>query len=498
VFERVHNVGGNARTIPSGLAAAYHLKEQDHEFKVFERVHNVGGNARTIPLNVGGVNRWVDLGVNDFNKNSYTNLMEVFTRLGVEYAPLEDSTGYSNIGPGGAFDPETVVGYTMPSSDRPQMGHNAPEGVLKGAAMFGDAIKRYLKLEDMDQHKDMQWWTMDQFVKWAGFPDDYVYLNLYPRINGMYFAGMIRPSEMPARQVAHYYYLQEGYGTVLPPERQYWVGGTVNWIRKLSAYLQHGLPQVIFRGVKAQIELLDSGKVRVYTLPVDAAAGSKPQTEDFDKVIVAVQTRTLEEIYYRQEQVPAMVKQLKNAMSMETDEVVAHTSTANMPPDPNLWATYNINVFADRDSPERYNITYWANRHQNDPKNPTYRGMTPQFFLTLNPLNPVPDICRLNNKTFGDCTMFKFYHYRLNVEATKAQDNIAPVMMKGIDNVYFTGGYTQGAGLHEECWISGTHVAKHVLDDAHENPHIYLTDDVADKLKVARRHPTPRYLLDLM
>jgi hypothetical protein len=92
--------------------------------------------------------------------------------------------------------------------------------------------------------------------------------------------------------------------------------------------------------------------------------------------------------------------------------------------------------------------------------------------------------------------MFKFYHCRLDMAATRAQDDLVTLMMAGINNVYFTGGYTTGAGLHEECWISGTQVVQHVIDPNHQNPHRYQA--AALKAGGEVRHAAPKYLVDLL
>lgn len=445
----------------SGLAAAYHLKKAGHDFKIFEAAHNLGGNVRTIPLNIDGVSRWVDLGVNDFNVNSYVNLKAVFDELDVEYAPLEDTISYSSIASAGEFDGQHRC-YTMDG----QKSNNPSQDVMRGIDMFGEAITRFLtELQDRD-NSAMKYWTMDQFVKWANFPEEFIQFNLYPRINGMYFTDGIKPSEMPARQVASYYFLQEGYGTGKPASRQYWVGGAVRWINKLAAHLQKNLPQVIFKGTTAQFEIANDGKIIVHATPVTAPEGTPPRIEVFDKVILGVQARSIESIYLRKEQIPDVARQVIEKITYAEADSVVHTSTQNMPPDSNTWRTYNINLFSKTDEGQRYHITYWLNRHQNDPQSSKYCNHADygQFFLSLNPLNPIPDKCKLKSQPFGNCTMFKFYHVRLDMAATRAQDELVPLMMRGIDNVHFTGGYTRGAGLHEECWVSGTEVAEFVLN----------------------------------
>ena len=51
----------------SGLAAAYFLSKAGHHAHVFESRRQVGGNMLTATVQMGAVERWADLGVNDFN-----------------------------------------------------------------------------------------------------------------------------------------------------------------------------------------------------------------------------------------------------------------------------------------------------------------------------------------------------------------------------------------------------------------------------------------------
>ena len=50
-----------------------------------------------------------------------------------------------------------------------------------------------------------------------------------------------------------------------------------------------------------------------------------------------------------------------------------------------------------------------------------------------------------------------------NLEAIKAQQ--CRRELQGINNVYLTGGYARGVGLHEECWTDGMDLAARIRSD---------------------------------
>ena len=44
---------------------------------------------------------------------------------------------------------------------------------------------------------------------------------------------------------------------------------------------------------------------------------------------------------------------------------------------------------------------------------------------------------------------------------------------QGQGNLYFAGGWTIGAGLHEECWHQGEIIAGQIINGVKSNEHLY-------------------------
>ena len=112
-----------------------------------------------------------------------------------------------------------------------------------------------------------------------------------------------------------------------------------------------------------------------------------------------------------------------------------------------------------------YTITYLENRHQNDALNLSYclTPYTPQFFTTLNPpLDLLPRYI-LQSPT-GQPAVKTFYHNVATMSTIGSQRELAVLQEQGaLHRIYFTGGYTLGVGLHEECWISANHAARRAI-----------------------------------
>jgi hypothetical protein len=67
--------------------------------------------------------------------------------------------------------------------------------------------------------------------------------------------------------------------------------------------------------------------------------------------------------------------------------------------------------------------------------------------------------------------MYMFYHNIFDFDAMYAQDEL--VNFQGVNNIHYVGGYTKGAGLHEECWIGGWAAAKKIADPSFQDPNVF-------------------------
>jgi protoporphyrinogen oxidase len=203
----------------SGLATAHYLKKYlpSTEIHIYEKGPVVGGNANTFHVTLeNGSHRWVDMGVNDFNKATYKELDVLWQELNIMdsqlqsayCSPLINSASYSV-----ANDPYR---YTIDN----QGNVNAPSGSTAHPSVITDGMKNFkINLANWFQQDPPDYTTsVGDWIAQQGFTPEFIWANLYPRMNGMYFtmekgpAGFAPPAQMPMWMVAHYYILQEGYG----------------------------------------------------------------------------------------------------------------------------------------------------------------------------------------------------------------------------------------------------------------------------------------------
>jgi len=183
---------------------------------------------------------------------------------------------------------------------------------------------------------------------------------------------------------------------------------------------------------------------------------------------------------------------------------VCHTSAERLPPDPNLWRTYNLEVRNPEDTFFPYRIDYLVNRHQNDAENPSYdRAGLPQFFVSLvDDLNRIPRSKMLDRQlspldapaaltaaaprqagyrdrlpplesTLESKAWTLFKHNVLDAECLEAQaeierynQRIAHQRFEGHKDtcpLLFAGGWTRGAGLQEQCLEQSAHIVALLL-----------------------------------
>jgi protoporphyrinogen oxidase len=134
-----------------GLAVAYNLIKNwppangaPPTITVYEASNRFGGNGDTVTFDLSffptipnptPFQRWADLGVNDFNKTAYVNIVEVMNEIGFTgYAPLEDSTSYYTLDGSVAF--KTGGGaFISPMTVMPEVLSNASDAFMTQAAV---------------------------------------------------------------------------------------------------------------------------------------------------------------------------------------------------------------------------------------------------------------------------------------------------------------------------------------------------------------------------
>ena len=331
---------------------------------------------------------------------------------------------------------------------------------------------------------------------------------LYPRINGMYFTVDRKPEDMPFVGIMQYYVLQEGMGQQSQscsqePFRQYWRHGTVSWINALVNALTNP-PQSCSEVPLKPVQLMLNVSARVQsaasaspTVEVLDDQGILKSSDSYDAVIFACHAQhALRSIRsgITQEQVNVL-----SSFSYKQSCTIDHTYTPALPVSKSLWRTYNIFIHEGFSDLQPYVINYVVNLHQNDPANPEYNKFdTPYVFYSINPQVAIPDEFVLRQPIKDPKTgeylraIAYFPHNVINVRSMWAQSVLwgtewpypddqdfeyhwpcyepgTPV--QGQNGLYFTGGWTLLAGLHEQCWQSAIEVVKLVTEESQSEQH---------------------------
>lgn len=439
-----------------GLAVAYELVLQASrrglsppDLVVIEAQPRLGGNADTVTVNFGAgpngpVERWVDLGVNDFNATAYTEIVKVMNQIGftfgVDYKPLEDSTSY--------YTGDGSIYFT--DNTQPWWGTGIPADLKQtvdsfmttaGADVDNPKYHNYT-LEDYIKEKTpiMKW--DDRLGPWV----------IYPRVNGMYFTSSeLGPRKMPFYAVMHYYQIQEGAGKKQKAQRNYFVNGSSHWITALTTYMTQKMNIPMVTNFRASVAQNGAG----WTV---SDANGAPSI-DADIVVLATHA---DDALRLMNDLPPPVANIMAQISYESAMSVAHVDSRLLPVDYNAWCTYNILIHQpEAAAMHPYVINYVVNRHQNDAENPAYDKFgLPQYFVTVNPHLPIPGDMVLKDDQ-GNPALAYLHHNVFDFPCMQAQAAIDP--LQGKANLYYAGGWTHGSGLHEECWQQGIDIAGRIL-----------------------------------
>ena len=440
----------------SGLSVAYFLRQAEQDVTIFEKSARIGGNVNTLLLQIGDETRWADLGVNDFNATTYTDIVQMLDKLEVPYKSLENTTSFSTL--------DGSVAYTMDG----QGGTEMPQALRQEYHRFEKTAAHDVLCNP--KYKD---YTVAQYLAEKNYSNEFALYNLYPRVNGMYFVHDTTPADMPIRGIMSYYTLQEGFGKTEKPRRMYFAQGASSW------------PKALAKASGARIHT--SCEVTISALPDKVVVRTPEGDETFDAVVVACHASTALKLF-RAGITQDMVRIL-SAFKYYNSIAVAHCYAPLLPPNKNAWRTYNILIHDQAAWLRPYTISYVGNRHQNDAKNPDYnRFGGAYFFVTLDPAVSIPDqyVLRTPNQ---EKALAYFMHNVVSVEALKVQESLPAI--QGQNQVFFTGGWTKGAGLQQECWLSAKHVAERILDPKSVDEHAFNSHPDAE-------HYTPRYFRDVL
>lgn len=449
---RVAIIGGGL----GGLTAAAFLHGQTskdgrwtYACEVFEASTRIGGNMWTAYLR--DVAEPADLAVNDFNAATYKEMMALLATLEaaghkVEYGPLLDEASFFTAPDAGG----APVSFTTDEVAAPWRHLSRPYLWL----LWWD-LRRFRGYADEVMHDERYaGMTVAEFVREKRFTDTFRDLMLYPRINAMYFVSGT-PGGMPIRGVMYYYLLQEGYGSPEAPRRMFFKQGASAWAEALLAYVK-GLGATVRLGADATASE-EGGRLRVAWRD---AAGQHGDL--FDLVVCAVQPAQVERVVPFV--APALLTRM-HAFGAFKATATVHRDERVMPPDKRHWRTYNVLI--DRSGrPYPYTMSYVNAMHsgKDEARPPFVSETTRPRPDTVYQMRDLADPSR----GYVDARA-EFTHNTVSLGTMAFQARLHE--HQGGHGVYYTGGWTNGAGLQEQIIAQSRHVADLILGRADPDDH---------------------------
>ena len=272
-----------------------------------------------------------------------------------------------------------------------------------------------------------------------------IVLNLKPRINGMYYTNGQDPGSMSIYGVMKYYHLQENIQKGAAKSRKYFVDGASSWIHAACRYLEKAGAELRFN-VQPGATPAEGGKW------VIDGEGLAPET--FDVVISALPADKLGEVFGSG--LPSPVARIADGFKYLGSTSYFHTDTSVLPADRSLWKTYNITIEDPQKKVDRpYVISYVSLMHQGvDSASPPFVSVDPQGVSD----DKVLEMFGPGETTEKVPARSTLRHNTLCPHNIKGQEELPAY--QGQSNLYYTGGWTTGAGLHEEVLGQSAYIAK--------------------------------------
>lgn len=326
----------------------------------------------------------------------------------------------------------------------------------------------------------------------------------YPRISAMYFTDdRTGPGGMPLQSPFQYYQVQEGSDQTVPPNRCYFAQGAQHWLDTLASTLEARSTE------RVRVRCLRKQDVTVRVSPAGAVVTpSHGEPVHVDLVLTALHADdTLRALdlsglpTYQEESLRRTLSRVRYTRS----HGVCHTDDSLLPRSRAAWRTYNVLVHPRDEQVQPYRMSYVENFHQNDAANPALdRVNMPMYFTSLLPdlhqVNPAAVLERVTGAHLPEGLLGAlphlgqahegpghpetgytheleavpaahsgkawalFKHNVLDLACIEAQARIQALNEGNAQQpqmpLFFGGGWTNGAGLHEQCMAQSEQMAR--------------------------------------
>lgn len=337
----------------------------------------------------------------------------------------------------------------------------------------------------------------------------------YPRIAAMYFTDDRGPGTMPLQSPFQYYQLQEGSkDKAIKPDRRYFAQGAQKWLEELAGWLQQKSSDLV------TINIYRNADVRLHVTENQVTV-KRPgvMNQSYPLCVLANHADDAKTMLTFAENMQAWHHQITDALARVRythTYAVCHTDARKLPQNTAIWRTYNVLQRSAGETSFPYRMTYVENLHQNDAFNPDYAGRPglPMFLTSMvKSLDEIPESAMLDRVSsahgiapemfqalpkatqrhlqgetmlggyrseqaaipphLAGKALTSFKHNVLDAHCIAAQELILKYNMQVAITIgqkkqppcalLFGGGWTNGAGLQEQCIIQSEAIAGWIL-----------------------------------
>ena len=386
---------------------------------MFESQGEIGGHANTVCVSdKDGRNEWnIDTGFIVLNDKNYPLFTKFLRKLDIRLRPSDMSFSYTNeicnISYAG-----TRKGLFPRLRKLTDVNHIA--SLLQ--------IYRYSKLLERSLHEDsLGPLSISEFLAAKGCPQDTIQHYFIPIASAIWSCKRENALIIPAHAYVRFF-SNHGLLDIIGKPQWYTVeGGSREYLRRFEKDFRG---RIIKNSAITEVVEYDSHV---------AVRSSTTYNEKFDHVIVATHANTAARIVRN---LPDHKNSILNAQKYTRNSVVLHTDIRLMPPNKNLWASWNVMACPDYIKSYRTYTTYYINRLQRLHSDTSY-------LVTVNP--PIqPQSSSIIFET-------NYSHPMLTNTSTAKKTDFLSLNEDG--RVLFCGAYL-GYGFHEDGYKSGKMVAE--------------------------------------
>ena len=402
----------------AGLTAAW-LLNRKHDIHLFEKNDYVGGHTRTLKVPDGpdaGVP--VDTGFIVMNHRNYPLLTKVLEALDVELADSSMTFSYHDTSNGYGYSGNSI------GSLFPRISY-----FVKGTHLaFVKDLWRFANIGYRDlQSGYLDGMRLGDYCDDRGFSSAFLNHYLFPMGAAIWSSPISEMREFPAQPYLHFL---ENHGLLRLTNRPQWKyvkGGSRTYVEAMLKDFRNvpnlnAAPNFIRR---------ENGKV--------VLGMSDGESLFFDHVVIGTHADEALKLL-----ADPSAREMENLgpWRYQDNTVTLHTDISQLPPNRNLWSSWNFICEPKHADKRPVSVSYYMNRLQD-------LKTEHDYIVTLNTTRPI-DEAKVINRTVLTHPLYSFES--MATQARLEKEN-------GAGNTWFCGSYF-GYGFHEDAVRSAVNVAK--------------------------------------